>query len=85
MLETILYKRKLKPHYKTILFFWLIYSIAFGWTQSLSANPLTIQIGMTEWASQNLNTTSFRNGDPIPQAKTTEEWSKAATDDTPAW
>ena len=33
----------------------------------------------------NLDVKNSSNGDPIPRAKTAEEWSKAAEDKTPAW
>jgi len=45
----------------------------------------TIQFGMQEWSSSNLNVTNFRNGDAIFQAKTNEEWTKAGKDQKPAW
>src|SRR5690606_23508763 len=44
-----------------------------------------ISIGMTEWSTQNLNVTHFRNGDPIPEARTEEQWNRAAAEGTPAW
>jgi len=45
----------------------------------------TIKYGMQEWTASNLNTTKFRNGDVIMQAKTNEEWIKAGADEKPAW
>jgi OOP family OmpA-OmpF porin len=41
----------------------------------------TIKIGAQTWMAENLAVNKFRNGDPIPQAKTTEEWLKPS----PAW
>jgi uncharacterized protein (TIGR02145 family) len=35
--------------------------------------------------TKNLDVSSFRNGDPIPQAKTNEEWDKAGEEGKPAW
>lgn len=35
--------------------------------------------------SENLNVDKFRNGDPIPEAKTDEEWEKAGENGEPAW
>lgn len=46
---------------------------------------LTIKIGSQIWATQNLNITTFRNGDDIPEAKTDEEWRKAEKEKKPAW
>jgi len=39
----------------------------------------------TDWSIKNLNVSTFRNGDPIPQAKTEEEWEKAGENEQPAW
>ena len=46
-----------------------------------NANAQQITIGAQTWASANLNVTTFRNGDAIPEAKTWEAWDKAE----PAW
>jgi len=40
-----------------------------------------VKIGTQTWMIENLNVSRFRNGDPVPEAKTSEEWIKAA----PAW
>ena len=45
----------------------------------------TISYGLQVWTVPNLNVSHFRNGDTIPQARTDEEWSKAAETGTPAW
>lgn len=45
----------------------------------------TIAIGAQVWMAQNLNVSTFRNGDPIPEAKTREEWEQAGGEGTPAW
>ena len=37
------------------------------------------------WMTSNLDVNKFRNGDPIPEAKSAEEWEKAGTDGKPAW
>ena len=44
-----------------------------------------VRIGTQTWMAQNLGVTRFRNGDPIPEATTTEEWKKADFNRTPAW
>lgn len=33
-----------------------------------------IEIGNQVWMSKNLNTSTFMNGDPIPEAKTAKNW-----------
>ena len=45
----------------------------------------TVKYGLQEWIASNLNVSSFRNGDVIPEAKTDEEWSKAGSEGKPAW
>ncbi len=46
---------------------------------------LTVRIGSQIWATQNLDVITFSNGDNIPEAKTNEEWRKAAKEKKPAW
>ena len=45
----------------------------------------TVTIGSQVWMTKNLNVDKFRNGDPIPQAKTDEEWANAGKNKQPAW
>jgi uncharacterized protein (TIGR02145 family) len=45
----------------------------------------TVTIGTQVWMTKNLDVATFRNGDPIPQAKTNEEWHKAGVNQQPAW
>ncbi len=45
----------------------------------------SVIIGDQEWMAMNLNVTSFRNGDPIPEAATAEEWERAGDLGQPAW
>jgi hypothetical protein len=44
-----------------------------------------ITIGDQVWMEENLSVDTFRNGDPIPEAKTDEEWVKAGEGEQPAW
>jgi len=37
------------------------------------------------WMVENLNVSNFKNGDPIPEVKTTEEWVRAGKEEKPAW
>jgi uncharacterized protein (TIGR02145 family) len=48
-------------------------------------NAQTVTIGSQVWTSKNLNVDKFRNGDPIPEARTDEEWLRAGENQQPAW
>lgn len=45
----------------------------------------TAKLGTQIWTASNLNVSRFRNGDKIAEAKTQEEWIKAAETGAPAW
>jgi uncharacterized protein (TIGR02145 family) len=45
----------------------------------------TVIIGTQTWTTKNLDVSTFRNGDPIPEAKTNEEWAKSGDEQKPAW
>ena len=45
----------------------------------------TVTIGNQVWMTKNLDISTFRNGDTIPEAKTNEEWKKAGENKQPAW
>jgi hypothetical protein len=45
----------------------------------------TVKIGEQIWMTENLDVTQFRNGDPIPQAQTDDEWQEAGFNGKPAW
>jgi uncharacterized protein (TIGR02145 family) len=45
----------------------------------------TVTIGNQVWMTKNLHVSTFRNGDPIPQAKTDAEWKLASENSQPAW
>lgn len=45
----------------------------------------SILIGDQTWMTHNLSIDTFRNGDPIPEARTKKEWNQAASKKKPAW
>jgi uncharacterized protein (TIGR02145 family) len=45
----------------------------------------SVTISGQVWMTQNLNVDRFRNGDPIPEARTDAEWKRAADLKQPAW
>ena len=64
--------------------FLLIFLSGLAFTQPKKEYK-TVKIGNQEWMAENLDESKFRNGDPIPEAKTTEEWIKAGNEGQPAW
>ena len=45
----------------------------------------TVTIGNKVWMTKNLDVDKFRNGDPIPQVRSSSEWEKAKANKQPAW
>jgi uncharacterized protein (TIGR02145 family) len=45
----------------------------------------TVTIGTQVWMTKNLDVSTFRNGDPIPEAKTPDEWFSYSEAKQPAW
>jgi uncharacterized protein (TIGR02145 family) len=45
----------------------------------------TLKIGSADWTAENLDVTTFRNGDTIPETKTAEEWVAASKGHKAAW
>jgi uncharacterized protein (TIGR02145 family) len=50
-----------------------------------TGNYKSVKIGSQVWMAENLNVSRFKNGDPIPEAKSFEEWNKASAEGKPAW
>lgn len=59
--------------------------IDFLFFQSQSSIIPTKYIGNQEWMTKNLSVSNFRNGDPIKEVKTEEEWTRAYKNKEPAW
>ncbi|HRK52636.1 MAG TPA: FISUMP domain-containing protein [Cyclobacteriaceae bacterium] len=59
-------------------------AIAKDYTHS-ETSGYSVKVGMQTWFSKNLNVDHFANGDPIPEARTPEEWSRADANKLPAW
>ena len=54
-------------------------------TDNKSKDAGTVKIGTQKWAIANLNVSTFRNGDSIPEARTNKEWIAAGDAGKPAW
>jgi uncharacterized protein (TIGR02145 family) len=51
----------------------------------INSKDNVVQIGNQTWQIRNLNVNEFRNGDQIPEAKTTEEWISAMKERKAVW
>jgi uncharacterized protein (TIGR02145 family) len=45
----------------------------------------SVKIGSQIWMAENLNVSTFRNGDPIKEARSAEDWESACKNKIPAW
>lgn len=50
-----------------------------------SSDKSEVKIGNQIWMTKNLDVSTFRNGEIIPEAKTNEEWQEANKQKKPAW
>lgn len=62
----------------------LFFLTIFFCNSNLAAQPST-QIGSQVWTSINLNVNTFRNGDTIPEAKTSDQWMQYNAEKKAAW
>ena len=51
----------------------------------IAQQSITVVIGTQFWSGKNLEVSSFRNGEVIPEARTNAEWQKAGEEGKPAW
>lgn len=63
----------------------VLFFITFTFLASCGNSSDEIRIGNQIWMTENLNVDKFRNGDPIPEARTKEEWNEAARSEQPVW
>jgi hypothetical protein len=45
----------------------------------------SVKIGNSEWMVENLNVSTFQNGDEIPEAQTKDDWVYLCKQGLPAW
>lgn len=71
------------------LFVWiapLILACCTGKVKDSDGNMYNIlKIGKQVWMGENLNVSTFRNGDSIPEAKSVEEWIEFGKEGKPSW
>jgi len=53
--------------------------------ESKNIEEVSVDIGGQIWIQRNLDVDCFRNGDLIQEAKSNEDWQKAADEEKPAW
>jgi uncharacterized protein (TIGR02145 family) len=59
---------------------WLNPALTYGSVTDIDGNTYaTIEIGRQVWMAENLRTTRYRNGDPIPNEKDSDQWIKLST------
>ena len=59
--------------------------ITFALLFCISCRKERVRINGQVWMQKNLDVEKFRNGDPIKEAKTDDEWILAAESEQPAW
>lgn len=67
------------------IFILIIFTLTNSFNLQAQDTIKSVKIGNQVWMTENLNVSRFRNGDPIPEAKTNEEWEKAGQEERPAW
>jgi uncharacterized protein (TIGR02145 family) len=73
---------------KTIFFIGLaIFLYTYNAESQIDGNKAykTVKIGNQEWMSENLNVSTFNNGDKITEAKSSAQWTKLCNEKKPAW
>jgi uncharacterized protein (TIGR02145 family) len=64
----------------------VVVTLFFSFLRNTASQSIPILKSDNEiWLLENLNVSTFRNGDPIPEAKTAEEWKIAGEKKQPAW
>ena len=70
---------------KLLIFIILIALNGFTLIQDNNPSFKIVRIGTREWMAENLNVGNFRNGDPIFEANSYQEWEYANIKGIPAW
>ncbi|NUM50471.1 MAG: fibrobacter succinogenes major paralogous domain-containing protein [Flavobacteriales bacterium] len=63
----------------------IYYVVAAALLVSCGSTVKTVKIGAQKWTIENLNTTTFRNGDKIMEASNIYDWEKATKERIPAY
>ena len=68
-----------------IKFYSALFCALLGSLSVFAQTPDDIKIGTQIWTSKNLNVSTYRNGDSIVHARTSEEWQDASSSGEGAW
>lgn len=63
----------------------MIFSCTGGMKDQEGKSIHSIKIGDQNWMAENLNVSHFRNGDTIPEVKTSADWKMMGEEGKPAW
>ena len=77
--------KKIITYISSIFLTAIIISACSGDGSNENSGVDELTIGSQVWMNKNLDADKFRNGDPIPQDKTLEEWEEFSNKKQPAW
>ena len=77
--------KNLNGYLKRLVFFTFLFSTSISTCVQGAEDLHEIRIGNQVWSLKNLDVSYFRSGDPIPEARTAEEWNDALAQGKPAW
>ena len=63
----------------------ILVSLIFSCKKDDLSNVPNVTLGSQIWMTENLNVNKFRNGDIIPEAKSSEDWKRAGVNGEPVW
>ena len=68
-----------------LIFLMMLFTLPISEFFAQKEDIKTVKIGNQLWMAKNLDVDMFRNGDPIPKARTKDEWENLGINKHPAW